>query len=183
MVVPQRVSARVAKVARNQNVDLGFPTIAPASAPSPKKTNARPRTVETKYELFLSHASEDKGPVARPLYEALTVAGVSVWFDEAVLRMGDSLRRKIDEGLSRCRFGVVILSPHFFAKEWPQRELDGLVARETSSGKKAILPVWHDLQRDDVLRYSPPLADRFAGRSSEGVDALVTKILEAIRTT
>lgn len=121
------------------------------------------------HDVFLSHASEDKDAVARPLYQALTAAGISVWFDEAVLELGDSLRRKIDAGLARCRYGIVILSPRFFEKHWPQRELDGLVAKETASGDKAILPIWHDLQLEDVIRYSPTLADRLAGRSEEGL--------------
>jgi hypothetical protein len=133
------------------------------------------------FDLFLSYASEDKEAIARPLYTALVAAGVSVWFDDAVLELGDGLRRKIDEGLARCRYGVVILSPRFLAKQWPQRELDGLVARETASGEKAILPIWHELDRDALLRYSPPLADRLAGRSEEGVSVLVEKILRVLR--
>ena len=86
---------------------------------------------------------EDKEIVARPLYQALAAAGLKVWFDEATLNLGDSLSRKIDEGLAHCRFGVVVLSPSFLAKEWPRNELSALVARETASGNKAILPIWH----------------------------------------
>jgi hypothetical protein len=133
------------------------------------------------YDVFISHASEDKDAIARPLYESLRANGVSVWFDEARLELGDSLRCKIDEGLARCRFGIVILSPHFLEKEWPQRELDGLVARETVSGVKAILPIWHGLDRSRVIEYSPPLADRFAARSEEGVPAIVEKILRVLQ--
>ena len=148
------------------------------------KAARRPRNVhhEPEHDLFLSHASEDKESIARPLYAALVAAGVSVWFDEAVLRLGDSLRQKIDQGLARCHYGVVILSPNFLSKHWPQRELDGLVARETASGEKAILPIWHQMDRDTLLGYSPTLADRVAGRSDEGVEALVRKILEVLRT-
>ena len=132
------------------------------------------------YDIFISHASEDKDAIARPLYNALIDSGISVWFDEAVIKLGDSLRRKIDEGLSRCRYGVVILSPHFLSKEWPQRELDGLVARETATGDKAILPIWHELDRDTLIRYSPSLADRLAGQSTDGVQELVKKILQVL---
>ena len=89
----------------------------------------------TTYDIFISHASEDKDAIARPLYNALIDSGISVWFDEAVIKLGDSLRRKIDEGLSKCRYSVVILSPHFLSKEWPQRELDGLVARDGFGGR------------------------------------------------
>jgi hypothetical protein len=156
---------------------LGFP----AAPPQPTSIDAGPRVDrERPCDLFLSHASEDKGAIARPLYQALTAAGVTVWFDDAVLKLGDSLRQKIDEGLGRCRYGVVVLSPSFFAKRWPQRELDGLVAKETASGEKAILPIWHEVDRDDVFRYSPPLADRLAARSSEGIPSVVAKILDAL---
>jgi TIR domain len=139
------------------------------------------RNEKAAYDIFISHASEDKDSIARPLYEELKNKGVSVWFDEAVLSLGDTLRRKIDEGLSKCKYGVVILSPSFLSKEWPQRELDGLVARETASGKKAILPIWHDIDHDTVLRYSPTLADKLAGNSKEGLQIIVAKILEVLK--
>jgi hypothetical protein len=139
------------------------------------------RNKKASFDIFISHASEDKDSIARPLYEELKNKGVSVWFDEAVLSLGDSLRRKIDEGLSKCKYGVVILSPSFLSKEWPQRELDGLVARETASGKKAILPIWHEIDYETVLRYSPILADKLAGNSKEGLQIIVAKILEALK--
>jgi hypothetical protein len=109
----------------------------------------------------IGRPSEDKESIARPLYDALILSGVTVWFDEAILQIGDSLRRKIDEGLARCRYGIVIISQSFLTKEWPQRELDGLVAREAASGKKAILPIWHQIDRSTVMQYSPTLADSF----------------------
>jgi len=138
-------------------------------------------TAAWSFDVFISHASEDKERIARPLYTALMKAGVSVWFDEATLKLGDSLRRKIDDGLSRCRYGIVILSPSFLAKQWPQTELNGLVARETASGEKAILPIWHDLDGKDLLRASPTLADRLACRSSEELDVIVAQVLEVLK--
>jgi hypothetical protein len=68
------------------------------------------------YDVFVSHASEDKAAVVTPLANALKQRGLSVWFDHFELRIGDSLRRKIDAGISRSRFGIVVLSPAFFAK-------------------------------------------------------------------
>jgi hypothetical protein len=178
-MVRGRLQQRRAKIERDQSLALGYPPAPAKVAVTPAEMALQQRVQH--YDLFLSHASEDKDAIARPLYNALVAAGISVWFDEAVLELGDSLRRKIDEGLARCRYGVVILSPRFLAKQWPQRELDGLVARETASGEKAILPIWHQLDRDTLLRYSPPLADRLAGRSEDGVPALVEKILRVLR--
>lgn len=56
------------------------------------------------FDVFISHASEDKATVVRPLAEALTDLDVDVWYDEFELRIGDSLRRKIDHGIARSRF-------------------------------------------------------------------------------
>ena len=131
------------------------------------------------WDLFICHASEDKSEIARPLAEALSRKGLSVWYDEFTLTLGDSLSRKIDEGLANSRFGVVILSPSFFKKEWPRRELDGLRAKEISYGKM-ILPIWHEVDRDYVLRYSPMLADKLAVSTSEGLDKVVGEVVKAV---
>lgn len=79
---------------------------------------------------------------------------MKVWFDEFTLTVGDSLRRSIDRGLATSRFGVVVISPDFLRKEWPQRELDGLVSREIG-GVKIILPVWHNIRAELIRKYSP----------------------------
>jgi hypothetical protein len=113
------------------------------------------------WDVFISHAGEDKETVARPLAEALRTAGISVWLDVLELRIGDSLRRKIDQGIRSSRFGVVVCSAAFFAKGWPQYELDGLVTR-TVAGEQNLLPIWHGVTRDDVMAQSPSLADKVA---------------------
>ena len=85
--------------------------------------------VTREYDVFISHASEDKDAVVRPLAHALSDGGLRVWYDEFELRIGDSLRRKIDLGLAKSRFGVVVFSRSFFGKGWTNYELDGLVTR------------------------------------------------------
>jgi len=121
------------------------------------------------WDVFISHASEDKEDFVRPLAGALRARGHSVWFDELTLTVGDSLRRSIDRGLARSRFGVVVISPNFLDKEWPQRELDGLAAREVD-GTKVILPVWHNITAEQLRARSPMLADRVATLSSNGIE-------------
>jgi len=139
---------------------------------------AATRTME--WDAFVSHASEDKEAFARPLAEGLQRCGLRVWFDEFTLTVGDSLRRSIDRGLARSRFGVVVVSRDFLRKEWPQKELDGLVARE-SDGMKVILPVWHGITADEIRTYSPTLADRLAASSDKGLDHVVRELVRAIR--
>lgn len=131
------------------------------------------------WDVFISHASEDKESLVRPLARALEESGLQVWFDATALTVGDSLRGKIDEGLSRSRYGIVVLSPHFFAKPWPQWELDGLVSREVS-GIKVILPIWHNIDHEGVSARSPMLAGRLAARSSDGIQKVVLDLRTAM---
>ena len=127
-------------------------------------------------DVFISHASEDKEGVARPLSDALNSLGWAVWLDELELKLGDSLSRRIDAALARSRFGVVILSPAFFAKEWPQRELGGLAARELATGVKVILPVWHNVDHQYIAERSPLLADRLGVLTDIGMDRVAREV-------
>jgi TIR domain len=137
--------------------------------------------VADQFDVFISHATEDKDDVARPLAEELRRLGLRVWYDELELRIGDSLRRKIDEGLVRSRFGIVVLSPAFFAKNWPQYELNGLVAKEMQDRKTVILPLWHRLSKDEVVRHSPSLADKVALSTAQfTITELADKVHKAI---
>ena len=132
------------------------------------------------HDVFICHASEDKDDVARPLAEGLRAAGLNVWYDEFSLKLGDSLRGSIDKGLAESRFGVVILSPHFFAKKWPPAELNGLFAKEIL-GDKTILPIWHDITQAEIAEHSPILADRVAAPTLHGLDSVQEKILDVVQ--
>jgi TIR domain len=135
-----------------------------------------------KWDVFISHASEDKDSVARPLANHLKELGLKVWLDEHEIHIGDSLRGKLDAGLAKSRFGIVILSPNFFSKRWPKSELDGLVARE-NEGTKVVLPIWHNLDYDDVAKRSPILAGRVAADTGEGLAEIASKIVRAIENS
>ena len=132
------------------------------------------------WDVFISHASEDKSFVARPLANKLSEAGLRVWIDEAELHVGDRLREKIDEGLVKSQFGVLILSPSFFAKEWAKSELEALVSKEVG-GSKVILPVWHELNFEGVQKYSPILADRLGVSTEKGLNFVKQEIVKAIQ--
>jgi hypothetical protein len=132
-----------------------------------------------KWDVFISHGSEDKNELVRPLATALQRKGASVWYDEFSLKMGDSLRASIDYGLANSRFGVVVLSKNFFAKHWPVQELNGLTTREVK-GNKVILPIWHKLGFEEVRAFSPMLADKVAISSDLGVEKLVEEIMSVL---
>ena len=132
-----------------------------------------------RWDVFISHASEDRQAVALPLAASLIRAGLKVWLDRFELKVGDSLRERIDEGLSESVFGVVVLSENFLNKGWPKRELNGLFALE-EEGAKVILPVWHGVDKVTVSRYSPILADRLAADTKDGIPAVARMIAEVI---
>ena len=134
------------------------------------------------WDVFIAHASEDKASFANDLANALDARGVVVWYDDFELVIGDSLRERIDEGLSGSEFGIVILSPSFFKKNWPRVELDGLTTKERN-GLKVILPVWHEIDAAGVAEFSPTLAGRMAGRgrSLDGAEKVADDIKKAIR--
>jgi hypothetical protein len=129
-------------------------------------------------DVFISHASEDKDEIARPLAKALQSEGVTCWFDEFELKLGDNLRRKIEEGLRMSRHGITILSKAFFAKPWPQRELDALFLLENDN--RRIMPIWHGLDAEEIKSFAPLLADKYAVKSSIGIATIVAEIKRAL---
>ncbi len=136
--------------------------------------------ISKKWDIFISHASEDKETFVKPLAEALISLSMRVWYDEFTLSIGDSLSRSIDTGLINSSYGVVVLSPSFLKKAWPEYELKGLFAKEIGNNK-LILPIWHQIDRDQLLKYSPILTDKYALSSSKlTVDEIAMKIVEVI---
>ena len=113
------------------------------------------------YDVFISHASEDKDDVVRPLATALLEKGLKVWYDEFELKIGDSLRRKIDKGLAKSKFGIVVLSKDFIRKGWTNYELDGIITK-ANTGEQVLLPIWHGITKKEVIDFSPSLADKVA---------------------
>lgn len=134
----------------------------------------------TERDVFISYASEDREAVAKPLAQLLSSLGISVWFDQFDLKIGDSLRRKIDEGLNKSRYGIVILSASFFDKHYTNLELNGLAQREVA-GEKVILPIWFGVDEKQVRSFSLILADRIAGRWEDGIHVVLTKLIEVIK--
>jgi hypothetical protein len=184
--IQQLVNAMIAKRTQERGthsqIVAGLKIPVRQAPPTPAPTTARngsAKEQQEEWDVFISHASEDKEVIATPLAEALRAKGLRVWYDDLSLRLGDSLRQSLDRGLAHSRFGVVILSARFFEKHWPQQELNGLATREVS-GEKVILPVWHGVGFSEVRNYSPMLADRIAVQTKDGLEHVVQKIVEVV---
>ena len=117
-------------------------------------------------DTFICHASEDKGAIARPIHKALTKLGIHSWLDESEIRLGQSIRQKIDEGLANCRSATVILSRSFFSKNWTQYEMDGIVGR-LMQGEILLFPIQHGITIKEISDHSPSLAGLSLWNSNE----------------
>lgn len=140
----------------------------------------QPQSGNESFDVFISHASEDKDSIVRSLANALTQHRLKVWYDEFTLRIGDSLRQKIDKGLANSRVGLVVLSPAFISKGWTNYELDGIITR-TVSGDQILLPIWHNITKQEVISFSPSLADKVArSTATRTVEEIAAEIAELL---
>ncbi|HEX7298768.1 MAG TPA: toll/interleukin-1 receptor domain-containing protein [Solirubrobacteraceae bacterium] len=163
-----------------RNALVRFGAALPDAGRVPSTTKAQINPAESSWDVFISHASQDKDAIVRPLAAELRGRGLRVWYDEYELKIGDSLRARIEQGLASSRRGIVIISPNFFKKHWTQEELNGLTALEAASGHHRLLPVWHNVSHADVARHAPMLADRLAGTTSQPIAELAVQLIEAL---
>ncbi len=135
----------------------------------------------TMYDIFISHASEDKSAFVDLLAKKLATANVSVWYDTYSLRLGDSLTESIQNGLKNSRYAIVVLSHNFFAKKWPVQELNALLHLKGTANQTIIIPIWYKIGIEEVLNYSPFVADIVAIDHKLGMRYIVKKIVDHIQ--
>jgi len=140
--------------------------------------------IRDKHEMplaFISHDSRDKDPFVRELANKLTKMLCPVWYDEFKLRPGDSLRENIERGLKTCPKCIVVLSKNFFDNPgWTKREFDTIYTREILEGKRLMIPIWLDVEKQEVFDYSPVLLDTLGIPASLGVDEVARKIMSVL---
>lgn len=132
------------------------------------------------YDAFISHAVEDKIPIANELCAKLERAGLKIWYSGKELGIGDSIEKTIQKGLNRSRYGIVIFSPTYLAKNWTIREFYTLLAKEIEE-RKVILPVLYNVTLDDLKNKDLVMADRFAVDSDKGIDHVVERLVGEIK--
>ncbi|HEY9487197.1 MAG TPA: toll/interleukin-1 receptor domain-containing protein, partial [Chryseosolibacter sp.] len=132
------------------------------------------------YDAFISHAVEDKIPIANELCAKLERAGLKIWYSGKELGIGDSIEKTIAKGLNRSRYGIVIFSPTYLAKNWTIREFYTLLAKEIEE-QKVILPVLYNITLDDLKNKDLLMADRFAVDADKGIDFVVDRLVSEIR--
>lgn len=136
------------------------------------------------WDVFIAHASEDKDILVRPLAKVLKeVYKVDVWYDEFSLEYGDSLLESIEEGLRDSKFGVIIFSENFFGKKWTTHEYISLKTKEMLHNDKNIIPIWYNINKEDIAKYSLSMTDKIAitVNGDYDIDDIAIKIIKIIR--
>ena len=134
-----------------------------------------------KWDVFISHASEDKDDITEKIVELLEYFGIKVWYDNNILSVGDSLSRSIDIGLLESRYGIIILSENFVKKRWTEYEFRSLLNREIGK-KKVILPIWHKINKETIKKYSPFLLEKYALDSNKlKIEQIVLGLIKVIK--
>ena len=137
--------------------------------------------MDKRYDLFLSHASEDK-IFTKPLADKLKSLGLEVWYDDHDLRKGEQIREDLDTGLKKSEFGVIVLSKNYFIKGWTRLELNALLNLSVYT-KKIIIPIWYGVNKHDVIAFSPMISTINAFQSTDGIDKISSGIYDIIKST
>ncbi len=134
-----------------------------------------------KPRAFISHDSRDKKELVRPLCERLRTLLCTVWYDEFSLRVGDDLRESIEQGIKKCNKCIIVLSPDFLSNTgWTRKEFESIYQKEVMEGRTSILPIWHNVKKNQVYEYCSSLTNVFALNSSEGIEPLADKIYNVL---
>jgi len=99
-----------------------------------------PMTDEFDYDVFLSYSSKDK-KVVRDVADRLLKDGVKVWFDEWVLKPGDHVPSKVEEGLEHSRVLVFCMSANAFGSDWAHLESGTFRFRDPLNKKRRFIPL------------------------------------------
>lgn len=119
------------------------------------------------HDCFMSYAHEDQHDFVAPLVAKLQKLGFVVWYDSESIHIGSPISEAIDQGLLCSRFIIVILSPNYITKHWPRVECQSALQIESSVGRDVVIPVWLDVEYQDILHFSPMIAGRLAVRGTK----------------
>jgi hypothetical protein len=126
---------------------------------NPVRDNVEKRaSVPDLRDVFLCHAWDDRKGAAKDLHDLLESLGVSVWFSEKDVFLGEPLLRAIDKGLAKSRIGIVLVTPALLKRLAGEgiadKELSALLARDL------LVPVVHNTTYEDLREVSPLLGSR-----------------------
>jgi hypothetical protein len=114
----------------------------------------------SKRHFFLSHSSNDKAEIVKPVGENLLKLGKTIWLDEAEIIPGDDLSGKISIGLTTSDLVVTFISKSFIAKKWTMVELNSILSIEISTGSIRLIPILIDITEQELQQSLPLIASK-----------------------
>ena len=126
--------------------------------------------------VFLSHSSKDKF-FARKIAETLSSYGVTVWIDEAEIKIGDSFLDKISKAIDAVDYVAVLLSHNSVQSKWVQKELQIAMTKEIGEKTVIVLPILIE-----QCPLPPYLSDKLYAdfTNAENFEASLSKLLHAL---
>jgi len=113
-------------------------------------------------KVFISHSSKDHD-FTMLLAEKMKKDFIDVWVDDWELQAGDSIVQKVDEGISKSSFFIIVFSKYSIKSNWVLRELNSTLMRQLTKDDIKILPILLEIEFDDM----PPLmSETYAVRFS-----------------
>lgn len=111
------------------------------------------------YDVFLSHANDDKGEIVDELYTSLKSLGINIFYDKTAIEWGDNWKERILEGTKKAEFAIIVISTNFFDREWTEKELSEFLSRQNQNKQKIILPILHKITIEQLRNQYPTVAD------------------------
>lgn len=133
---------------------------------------------EINYDVFISHAYEDKNAFTNELAYALKEKGLKVWYSGSDLKIGDSITTSVNNALKGAKYAIVVISPIYLEKQWAMNELNALFNQQADRSR--ILPILHNISAEQIKLKLPVIADRYAIPSEKGLAYIVSKIVEVV---
>ena len=111
------------------------------------------------YDVFLSHASQDKSDYVDALYMTLRKLGIRIFYDSDILSWGDKWKQVILNSTNNSEFAIIVISENFFGREWTEKELTEFLNRQNDDGQKLVLPLLYNVTIDRLKEVYPQLGD------------------------
>ena len=138
---------------------------------------------ENKRDLFICHSSKDKINIVEPLLKQLDNKKIKYWYDNAEIKWGDSLIKKVNEGLSISKYVLVIISENFIHKPWPNSEMEAALNLEYSKDVTKVLPllIGDGTMIAKIKSVYPILNHKLYYKWSEGLSVIIKALKDRLK--
>ena len=132
---------------------------------------------EAKNIIFLSHASKDNLTFVDQLYEKMNEI-CDIWYDKKKIHSGDSIKKEISNGVSKCIIAVLVISEHYFDSVWCEQEIKSLLIRQNANNENIVIPILYNISESQLIEKYPLLNgyDIKPIEASVGISEITIKI-------